>query len=120
MAGTGGFYSYHCRNYYDSNDPCYQFVQVNGAACATCLANSRDDLMPSQHTSRTVREIIVPRAIDGALHYTLMEVVETGDPNNYWILRLKAAQPKIPPDPFAGDMTPYVPPPPGPPIPLPF
>jgi hypothetical protein len=48
---------------------------------------------------RHATEIFVPRAIDGRLHYTLMEIIPTGDPSNYWTLRLKVPQPQIPANP---------------------
>lgn len=37
----------------------------------------------------------MPRVLDGTLHYTLMEIVATGEPGNYWTLRLKATQPPL-------------------------
>jgi len=42
------------------------------------------------------REIYVPQVFDGTLHYTLMEIVATGEPGNYWTLRIKPTQPPIP------------------------
>ncbi|KAK3345318.1 hypothetical protein B0H65DRAFT_466266 [Neurospora tetraspora] len=62
----GGFYKYRCKHFYTYN--CMNWVWVNYAACATCLAMGRgeeSEVVPSA----TRFEIRVPRALDGMLSY---------------------------------------------------
>ncbi|KAK3397154.1 hypothetical protein B0T20DRAFT_415393 [Sordaria brevicollis] len=62
----GGYYKYRCKHFYTYN--CMNWVWVNYAACATCLAMGRgeeSEVVPSA----TRFEIRVPRALDGMLSY---------------------------------------------------
>lgn len=58
--------------------------------------DSDDSIVSRAQTWGLPRDIYVPRVSDGTLHYTLMEIVATSEPGNYWTLRLKAPQPLIP------------------------
>ncbi|KAM7206000.1 hypothetical protein V8F33_000830 [Rhypophila sp. PSN 637] len=40
MSGSGGFYKYRCKHFLTYN--CNNWVYVNGAACACCLAEGRE------------------------------------------------------------------------------
>lgn len=100
MSGSGGFYKYPCKNYYDANDPCHEWVLVNDATCARCLARGRSAAYLSTETFGDMRmfprQICVPHVRDGTLQYTLMEVIHTNEPTAFWTLRLLAARPHIP------------------------
>ncbi|KAK3937693.1 hypothetical protein QBC46DRAFT_410893 [Diplogelasinospora grovesii] len=41
MSGSGGFYKYMCKYFYTHN--CPNWVWVNYAACASCLAEGREE-----------------------------------------------------------------------------
>ncbi|KAK3946243.1 hypothetical protein QBC46DRAFT_3005 [Diplogelasinospora grovesii] len=97
MSGSGGFYKYRCKYFYTHN--CPNWVWVNNAPCASCLAEGRDaDENVSNSTAapsapwRLGKEIYVPQVYDGTLQYTLMEIVATGESGNYWTLRHKVTQ----------------------------
>ncbi|KAK0626925.1 hypothetical protein B0T14DRAFT_562788 [Immersiella caudata] len=96
MSGSGGFYKYRCKYFYSHN--CTNWVYVNGAPCAMCVADGRESVdaeaeSPVRHVSR---EICVPRICDGTIQYMLMEFIESGT-GNYWAVRHKAMnQPLIP------------------------
>ncbi|CCC07349.1 hypothetical protein SMACR_02356 [Sordaria macrospora] len=62
----GGFYKYRCKHFYTYE--CMNWVWVNHAACATCLAMGRGE-ESDVALSATRFEIRVPRALDGMLSY---------------------------------------------------
>jgi len=111
---SGGFYRYHCKYFYTHN--CPHWVWVNNTPCANCSvsevifvknlyglwpltirkprqAEGRDAAEDSQLAQnpgwRLAREVFVPHILDGFLHYTLMEIVATGEGGSQWMLRQK-------------------------------
>lgn len=95
MSGSGGFYKYRCKYFYTHN--CPNWVWVNNASCASCLAEGRDagEELPMVGNSawKMAKEICVPLIRDGALEYTLMEIVASDESGNDWTLRQKTPQP---------------------------
>lgn len=102
MSGSGGFYKYRCKYFYSHN--CQNWVWVNGSPCASCLAEGRDaeEAVSNAPTWTLSRDIFVPLIHGGTLQYTLMEIVATTGPGNYWTLRHKVAQPIVQPIPTTG------------------
>ncbi|QUC16532.1 uncharacterized protein UV8b_00773 [Ustilaginoidea virens] len=88
---SGGFYKYRCKYFYTHN--CENWVWVNNAPCATCLAVGRDDETLPGPVSMQPRDISVPSVQNGVLQYTLKEFVAPTEPSEHWTLRDKAAQP---------------------------
>ncbi|KAK1761236.1 hypothetical protein QBC47DRAFT_24318 [Echria macrotheca] len=98
MSGSGGFYKYRCK-YFLTHD-CNNWVYVNGAACAYCVADGREcmetEIAPA--APRFPRDIYVPQPCDGTLHYMLMEVVvEDGDGSNWYLRHKVSAEPLVKP-----------------------
>ncbi|KAI0007535.1 hypothetical protein F4779DRAFT_502015 [Xylariaceae sp. FL0662B] len=89
MSGSGGFYKYHCRNFYTYN--CKEWVLVNNSFCPKCCSEGRgeDGAAPDIPSRRPSRDICVPRVEDGILSYTLMEIVNMDESGNQWTLRYK-------------------------------
>jgi len=88
MSGSGGYYKYRCKYWLTFN--CPHWVWVNNAACAYCLADGRDAAVGVSSTNfRVSRDIYVPRVEDGTFHYTLMEIISTGDWNSGWVMKEK-------------------------------
>ncbi|OAA46329.1 hypothetical protein NOR_03082 [Metarhizium rileyi] len=84
---SGGFYKYRCKYFYTHN--CQNWVWINNAPCATCMAEGRDDEefpVPGWVMSR---DIAVPRVQDGVLQYAMMELVAPSVAGDYWHLRDK-------------------------------
>jgi hypothetical protein len=58
-----------------------------------CQAEGREaEETRQESTWRFSRDIFVPRAEDGLLYYTLMEIVNMGEPGHDWTLQHKATQ----------------------------
>ncbi|CCT71470.1 uncharacterized protein FFUJ_08452 [Fusarium fujikuroi IMI 58289] len=91
MSGAGGFYKYRCKYFYTHN--CPNWVWVNNAPCASCLADGRDNEEPSLPSWGLSRDIVIPQVLDGILQYTLMELVAPSEPGDDWTLRDKASRP---------------------------
>ncbi|KAI1851779.1 hypothetical protein JX265_011014 [Neoarthrinium moseri] len=88
--GGGGFYKYRCKYFYTHN--CPNWVYVNNSACSSCCAEGRDMEIPPGPSRNSSRDIFVPRAADGELYYTLMEMVNMDEASSDWTLRYKANQ----------------------------
>ncbi|KAM6504874.1 hypothetical protein FSOLCH5_014792 [Fusarium solani] len=91
MSGAGGFYKYRCKYFYTHN--CPNWVWVNNAPCASCLADGRDNEEPHLPSWGLPRDIVVPQVLDGILQYTLMELVAPSEPGDDWTLRDKGNRP---------------------------
>ncbi|KFH40308.1 hypothetical protein ACRE_090300 [Hapsidospora chrysogenum ATCC 11550] len=110
MSGTGGFYKYRCKYFYSHN--CPNWVWVNNSACATCLAEGREDAQLQQYRRRqqhqqaqlghpdcatTSRDLLAPRVQDGVLQYRMMELAapteaggtSSSSSSRFWTLRDK-------------------------------
>ncbi|KAK3386981.1 hypothetical protein B0H63DRAFT_144641 [Podospora didyma] len=101
MSGSGGFYKYRCKYFLPYN--CQNWVWVNYAACASCLAEGREGeeiINPGEQARSGVEnaalpqwrrspDILVPRAHNGSLQYDSFEIVGHGESGNDWTLRLK-------------------------------
>ncbi|KAI1498620.1 hypothetical protein F5X99DRAFT_392879 [Biscogniauxia marginata] len=97
MSGSGGFFRYRCKYFYTHN--CPNWVYVNNTPCQSCAAEGREieSTVSEAPTWGLSQEICVPQVEDGVLHYTLMEIVNTGEAGNYCTLRYKAnQQPQVP------------------------
>ncbi|KAK0634659.1 hypothetical protein B0T17DRAFT_611630 [Bombardia bombarda] len=94
---SGGYYKYRCKYFYTYD--CTEWVYVNGAACAVCLAEGREAMESEVAWAPAPGEpkpIQVPTVRDGELHWHEMEYVqnvESGGSLIYWTLRHKATQP---------------------------
>ncbi|KAM7222082.1 hypothetical protein V8F06_002587 [Rhypophila decipiens] len=98
MSGSGGFYKYRCKHFLTYN--CNNWVYVNGAACACCLAEGRDEKQTpggqqqqnQQSHHQALREqqqllIQAPRwARPGEVHWDLCRIITTGSSGNDWTL----------------------------------
>ncbi|KFG79402.1 hypothetical protein MANI_009661 [Metarhizium anisopliae] len=87
---SGGFYKYRCKYFYTHN--CQNWVWVNKAPCATCMAEGRDDEKAPTSGWMMSRDIAVPRVQDGVLQYAMMELVAPTVPGEDWHLRDKVAR----------------------------
>ncbi|KAK3683678.1 hypothetical protein B0T22DRAFT_483502 [Podospora appendiculata] len=96
MSGSGGFYKYRCKHFLTHN--CNNWVWVNGAACACCLAEGReaeDDIaagLPSWLDMNQIQDVQAPEwpgANGMAYGYRLMQFVPTGQGNE------RILQPKV-------------------------
>ncbi|KAJ1337903.1 hypothetical protein MN608_00759 [Microdochium nivale] len=87
---SGGYYKYHCKYWWTLN--CENWVYVNGSPCAKCCAEGREseELSTAIDSWRLSCAVSVPRMEGGAVHYTLMEVVNRGESSNNRIIRHKA------------------------------
>ncbi|KAI0025712.1 hypothetical protein F4780DRAFT_774577 [Xylariomycetidae sp. FL0641] len=98
MSGSGGYYKYRCKYFLSHN--CPNWVYVNHTSCANCCAEGREAEGASAQGPmwRFSHDICVPRVEGGVLHYTLMEMVNTGHAGgSYLEVRHKASQqPHIP------------------------
>ncbi|CAI6097037.1 hypothetical protein V2G26_016005 [Clonostachys chloroleuca] len=96
MSGSGGFYKYRCKYFYSHN--CTNWVWVNNAPCASCLAEGRDEEHKQSSSWPLSRDIVAPRVRDGILQYMLMELVAPTEPGHNWTLQDKAqpAPPAVP------------------------
>jgi len=93
MSGSGGYYKYRCKYWLTYN--CPNWVWVNNAPCAHCLADGRDSdvsMMPGPF--RISREVRVPQFENGFLHYTVMEIIAASDADSGWAVK------DMPPQPF--------------------
>lgn len=89
--GGGGFYKYRCKYFYTHN--CPNWVYVNNSPCASCCAEGRDSEVSNPSVSRYAsRDIFVPKAADGMLCYTMMEMVNIDEASSDWSLRYKPTQ----------------------------
>ncbi|KAB5586204.1 hypothetical protein GE09DRAFT_57004 [Coniochaeta sp. 2T2.1] len=91
MSGSGGYAKFRCK--YFSTYGCDKWVWVMNTACPYCVAQGRDDagMPPDQSLSRP-REICIPIVHQGTITYTIMDLVHTGQPGQYWALRRKTTQ----------------------------
>ena len=48
--------------------------------------------MPTEQSFACPQDVCVPIVRQGTVTYALMELVQSGQPGNYWALRYKAAQ----------------------------
>ncbi|KAG4430703.1 hypothetical protein IFR05_013807 [Cadophora sp. M221] len=92
MSGSGGYYKYRCKYWLTYN--CPNWVWVNNAPCAHCLADGRDSEMAEmQAPFRLSREVFVPQFEDGMLLYTVMEIIAGSDWDIGWAVKQPPAQP---------------------------
>jgi len=92
MSGSGGYYKYRCKYWLTYN--CPNWVWVNNAPCAYCLADGRDsDGAMISGPLRISREIYVPQFENGFLHYTIMEIIAASDSDNGWSVKDLPSQP---------------------------
>jgi len=92
MSGSGGYYKYRCKYWLTYN--CPNWVWVNNAPCAHCLADGRDSetaMMSSPF--RISREVYVPQIENGSLHYIIMEIVAASDTDSGWAVKDIPIQP---------------------------
>ncbi|KAF7533232.1 hypothetical protein G7054_g7275 [Neopestalotiopsis clavispora] len=76
--GGGGFYKYRCKYFYTHNCPNWVY------------AEGRDSEVSNPSVSRYAsRDIFVPKAADGMLCYTMMEMVNIDEASSDWSLRYK-------------------------------
>jgi hypothetical protein len=88
MSGSGGYYKYRCKYFFTAN--CPQWVWVNNAACAHCLAKGWDSESPmTPATLRLSRQIYVPLLENGALHYSIRDIAATSDWDHAWAIKDK-------------------------------
>lgn len=109
---SGGFYKFRCKNFLTYN--CTNWVYVNNSVCATCCAEGRDGdvVVPAGAAWPLARDVFVPRAEDGMLYYTAMELVAgPGGDQPDWTLRYAAKEPSS----SSSSLLPPPPPPPPPP-----
>ncbi|KAK3315221.1 hypothetical protein B0H66DRAFT_337137 [Apodospora peruviana] len=100
MSGSGGFYKYRCKHFYTYN--CNNWVYVNGAACASCLADGREAVeAPSgaasmgYHQQSREQHIQVPRWVSpGEVHWDLCRMI-TGTRGNDWTVEYVEKMPLI-------------------------
>ena len=90
---SGGYYKYHCKYWWTLN--CENWVYVNGSPCAKCCAEGREnEQLPTAIESwRLSYDVSVPRMEGGAIHYTLMEVVNRSENSNDRVVRHKGRRP---------------------------
>lgn len=92
MSGSGGYYKYRCKYWLTYN--CGNWVWVNNAPCANCLAEGRDsDIMMAASPFRISREVYVPQFENGFLHYTIMEIIAASESDSGWAVKDLPAQP---------------------------
>jgi hypothetical protein len=48
--------------------------------------------MPAEQSFTHPREVCIPIVHEGTITYTIMDLVQTGQPGNYWALRRKTTQ----------------------------
>ncbi|KAG9240799.1 hypothetical protein BJ878DRAFT_268660 [Calycina marina] len=89
MSGSGGYYKYRCKYWMTYN--CPNWVWVNNAPCAHCLADGREMETSAVAPFRSPREVCVPQFEKGLLYYVVMELSADGKIDGGW--RLKS-QPK--------------------------
>ncbi|KAH6656698.1 hypothetical protein BKA67DRAFT_642804 [Truncatella angustata] len=92
-SGGGGFYKYRCKYFYTHN--CPNWVYVNNSPCPTCCAEGRDSEAVPSAVRNFSRDVCVPQAANGTIHYTLMEMVNLNEASSDWRLVYKAAQKPI-------------------------
>jgi len=92
MSGSGGYYKYRCKYWLTYN--CPNWVWVNNAPCAHCLADGRDsDTAIVSSPFRISREVYVPQIENGSLHYIIMEIVAASDTDSGWAVKDMPIQP---------------------------
>jgi len=92
MSGSGGYYKYRCKYWLTYN--CPNWVWVNNAPCAHCLADGRDsDTAVMSSPFRISREVFVPQIENGSLHYIIMEIVAASDTDSGWAVKDIPIQP---------------------------
>lgn len=95
MSGSGGYYKYRCKYWLTYN--CPNWVWVNNAPCAHCLADGRDsDVIMMPGTSRLSREVYVPQLENGSLQYIIMEIIAASEADGGWAVKDLPAQPSFP------------------------
>jgi len=90
MSGSGGYYKYRCKYWLTYN--CPNWVWVNDAPCAHCLADGRDSdtaVMPGHF--RISREVYVPQFENGFLHYMVMGIIAGSDTDSGWVIKQQPA-----------------------------
>ncbi|KAH8601440.1 hypothetical protein B0O99DRAFT_681459 [Bisporella sp. PMI_857] len=84
---SGGYYKYRCKYWLTFN--CPNWVWVNNAPCAHCLADGRDSEGALISVPfRISREVYVPQLEHGFLNYILMEIVANSEMDSGWIVKL--------------------------------
>lgn len=92
MSGSGGYYKYRCKYWLTYN--CPNWVWVNNAPCAHCLADGRDsDTTIMSNPFRISREVFVPHIENGSLHYIIMEIIAASDTDSGWVVKEIPHQP---------------------------
>jgi len=110
MSGSGGYYKYRCKYWLTYN--CPNWVWVNNATCAHCLASwpslfwalsnyylqadGRDSEASKASPFRISREVCVPQFEHGFLHYIMMEIVANSDVDSGWVVKLQPAETTFP------------------------
>ncbi|PQE27812.1 hypothetical protein CJF32_00010106 [Rutstroemia sp. NJR-2017a WRK4] len=85
MSGSGGYYKYRCKYWLTFN--CPNWVWVNDAPCASCLAKGRDnEISVPIRTSLLVREFLTPRFEDDDFLDVLKEVITAGEVDSGWVM----------------------------------
>ncbi|KAG0651503.1 hypothetical protein D0Z07_1895 [Hyphodiscus hymeniophilus] len=91
MSGSGGYYKYRCKYWLTYN--CPNWVWVNNAPCAHCLAEGRDsDTTMASSPFRISHEVFVPQIENGSLHYIIMEIVAASDTDCGWAVKERPVQ----------------------------
>ncbi|KXJ97378.1 hypothetical protein Micbo1qcDRAFT_156228 [Microdochium bolleyi] len=92
---SGGYYKYHCKYWWTLN--CENWVYVNGSPCAKCCAEGRENeqLSATIDPWRVSNDVSVPRMEGGAIHYTLMEIINQSESSNERLVRHKARIPTM-------------------------
>lgn len=85
MSGAGGYFKYRCKYFLTYN--CPNWVWVNNAPCAHCLADGRDSDSIVSIPFRISREVFVPQLKNGSIHYTIVEIVAAGDGDSGWVVK---------------------------------
>jgi len=84
MSGSGGYYKYRCKYWLTFN--CPNWVWVNNAPCASCLAKGREnELSVPISTVPLAREVLAPRFEDGNFVYELKDIVTAGEFDSGWM-----------------------------------
>ncbi|PQE28843.1 hypothetical protein CJF30_00003857 [Rutstroemia sp. NJR-2017a BBW] len=87
MSGSGGYYKYRCKYWLTFN--CPNWVWVNDAPCASCLAKGRDnEISVPISTAPLAREGLTPRFEDGNFLYVLKEIVTAGEVDSGWVVNI--------------------------------
>ncbi|KIN01536.1 hypothetical protein OIDMADRAFT_122646 [Oidiodendron maius Zn] len=86
MSGSGGYYKYRCKYWLTYN--CPNWVWVNNAPCAHCLADGRDSqVVMASGSIHSAHEIYVPYLENGSVHYLARETICASDRMSAWIIK---------------------------------